>query len=113
MIQERPERKGCWGYAIQNETNGRVYIGQTADLEERIKKHNSGQVYSTKKELPWKLIARLLFRNRSQAMWVENELKRSRGKRLRWIYEFRLPLNLEKVWELFILNGLSGWYLTG
>ena len=33
-----------------------TYIGYTADLEERIKTHNSGRSPYTDKDKPWKLV---------------------------------------------------------
>jgi len=39
-------------------TTGRYYIGSTQDLENRLERHNSGMVHSTKRlGLPMKLIA--------------------------------------------------------
>ena len=84
------KRKKYWVYAIQNEASKRIYIGYTGDLEDRIKRHNSGQVYSTNSDHPWKLISCQAFESRSQAMWKESELKKSKGKRLKWIKENKL-----------------------
>jgi putative endonuclease len=86
----KQEQEKYWVYAIQNETSKRIYIGYTVDLEDRIKRHNSGQVYSTKANRPWELISYQTFESRSQAMWMEGELKKSRGKRLKWIKENKL-----------------------
>jgi len=79
-----------WVYAIKSEVSGRIYIGQTSDLYDRLKRHNSGEVYSTKAQRPWRLIAHEEFSSRSQAMWKESELKKSKGKRLKWIKENKL-----------------------
>ena len=84
------KRKKYWVYAIQNKASKRIYIGYTGDLEERIKRHNSGQVYSTKSDHPWELISCQMFESISQAMWKESELKKSKGKRLKWIKENKL-----------------------
>ena len=43
---EKPIKRYCV-YAIQNETAGRVYIGQTDSLERRIEKHNKQKVKAT------------------------------------------------------------------
>ncbi len=74
-------------YAIRCVVSGRVYLGQTVDLPDRMHRHNCGKVQSTKKGGPWELIAVKEFANRSEAMWEEKELKRSRGKRLKWLEE--------------------------
>ena len=77
-------------YAIKSATSQRVYVGQTSDLEDRMKRHNSGEVQSTRKDVPWKLVAVEEFKTRSQAMWKEMELKNSRGKRVKWLEQNRL-----------------------
>jgi predicted GIY-YIG superfamily endonuclease len=42
-----------WVYAIESEASVQIYIGQTSDLENRLKRHNSGEVYSTRAQRPW------------------------------------------------------------
>ena len=58
-------------YAIESDTTGRVYIGQTEDVEKRLWLHNNGHVKSTSKEAPWRLIALEEFDTREQARWCE------------------------------------------
>jgi putative endonuclease len=77
------DRRYCV-YAIQSETTGRLYIGQTDLLQRRIEEHNKGRVKSTKLETPWKLVAIEYFEKRSAARWAETRLKKSRGSRLNW-----------------------------
>jgi len=72
-------------YAILSKKTGRVYIGQTANVEARVQSHNRGYVASTEAERPWTLIKQQSFSNRSEARWLEFCLKRSRGRRLRWL----------------------------
>ena len=72
-------------YAIESETTGRVYIGQTASLAKRLAEHNSGRVKSTKLARPWKLIALENFNERTSARWREHSLKKSKGKRSDWL----------------------------
>jgi len=72
-------------YAIQSTKTGRIYIGQTKDIENRLHLHNQGQVKSTSKEIPWRVIALETFHTREQARWCEKNLKKSRGKRTKWI----------------------------
>ncbi|MCJ7687475.1 MAG: GIY-YIG nuclease family protein, partial [Desulfobacteraceae bacterium] len=78
-----------WLYTIKSEFSGRIYLGQTGGLKDRLKRHNYGEVKSTKAERPWKLIADQPFESRSQVLWKEGELKRSREKRLRWLNAYR------------------------
>ena len=43
-------------YVLQATIDKHFYAGFTCDLKERIKKHNSGKVQSTKNRCPLKLI---------------------------------------------------------
>ena len=63
-------------YVIESELTGRFYIGQTNDLAARVLRHNKGRVPSTKSERPWILIYYKGFETRSQAMRLEQRLKR-------------------------------------
>ncbi len=72
-------------YAIESIDTGRIYIGQTKNLENRLRLHNNSQVKSTSKETPWKLTALEKFDTREQARWCEKKLKKSRGKRIKWL----------------------------
>ena len=74
-------------YAIQSEVSNRIYIGQTDCIERRIQEHNDGRVKSTKHGRPWKIVATEFFLDPSQARWFESSLKRSRGKRMKWLDE--------------------------
>ena len=77
-------------YAIQSQSTERIYIGQTKDLNKRIQYHNSGYVKSTSRDRPWVLIAFVRVRTSNEARWTERELKKSRGKRIKWIEQNRL-----------------------
>jgi putative endonuclease len=72
-------------YAIKSSRTGRIYIGQTNDLDARLLEHNKGNVPSTRKECPWHAIKTEGFDTRSQARWHEYQLKSSRGRRLKWL----------------------------
>jgi putative endonuclease len=72
-------------YAIKSLATGRVYIGQTADLEKRIREHNAGRVKSTMKDRPWSLLAWEGFPTRKEAMYLEWKIKRSKGLREKWL----------------------------
>ena len=76
-------------YAIQSPSKNRVYIGHTKDLDERLDYHNSGYVESTSSDIPWRLVAYQEFNNRSEARWLERKLKKSKGRRNKWIEENR------------------------
>jgi putative endonuclease len=67
-------------YILYTEKYDRIYIGQTNDIESRLRRHNSGRVRSTKAYIPWKLVYYEEFSNRSEAMKREKELKTHQGR---------------------------------
>jgi len=71
-------------YAIQN-ASGRIYIGQTGNWDSRLKAHNEGLVRSTRTDGPWRAVAFEKCATQSDARWLEFQLKRSRGKRIKWL----------------------------
>ena len=71
------------------------YIGSTSNLKQRLIKHNSGQVRSTKHRRPLKLFAYQECESLSEARYLEYKYKRSRGN-----YENAIKLRLIKVFRL-------------
>ena len=80
----------CYVYALRSSRKGRICIGQTKDLLRRIQWHNMGYVRSTRNDRPWELIAFEEVKSINEARWIENGLKRSRGKRIKWLEQKRL-----------------------
>lgn len=74
-------------YIIESEVNGSYYIGQTDNLEERIKRHNQHRNRSTKSKAPWKLLHYQVYDTRSEAVKVETYLKSLKKRSLvqKWI----------------------------
>ncbi|HOY56008.1 MAG TPA: GIY-YIG nuclease family protein [bacterium] len=62
-------------YILQSLLSGHYYIGQTNNLNDRLKRYNTGQVLSTKAYRPWKLVYKKVFLNRSEAVKYEKYLK--------------------------------------
>jgi putative endonuclease len=62
-------------YIIESVDSKRRYIGQTSNLEERVKKHNQGRNLSTKAYIPWQLKWWKKYESRSEAIIVEKQLK--------------------------------------
>ena len=77
-------------YAIKSLMEERIYVGNTQNIEIRLKYHNLGYVKSTAKYRPWILIALKEVKNKNEARWIERELKKSRGKRIKWIEKNRI-----------------------
>ncbi len=66
-------------YILRSLKDHGYYIGQTDDLDDRIKKHNKGQVKSTKLRIPFILIRKEGFDTRGEARKRENYLKKLKG----------------------------------
>lgn len=60
--------------------NRRFYIGSTNNLKERISQHKSGQVYTTKRMLPIRLIFYETFISKRDALRRERYFKTTKGK---------------------------------
>jgi len=65
-------------YVLQN-SEGRLYIGLTTDLERRVQEHQENKGGWTSGRGPWKLIYYESFSDRSEAMRRERNLKRGRA----------------------------------
>ena len=62
-------------YILEAELSKRYYIGQTNDLQERLKRHNEGRNLSTKAYIPWQLKWYKEFESRPEAIKAEKKLK--------------------------------------
>jgi len=62
-------------YILISEKTQKLYIGQTNNLDARVRRHNIGKNFSTKNRGPWKLIFSQEFENRNEAMKFEKYLK--------------------------------------
>jgi len=80
-------------YGLRSSGNGRIYIGQTKDVSKRIERHNMGYVRSTRNDRPWELISLEEVRSADEARWIENGLKSSKGKRMKWLELNRINVN--------------------
>jgi putative endonuclease len=67
-------------YVLRSEKTGRLYVGHTADLQQRLGQHNNGITKSTKNRGPWKLIHHEEFGTRSEAAQRERFLKTGQGR---------------------------------
>lgn len=69
-------------YILKSDRNGHYYIGQTDNLDKRIREHNSGKSKSTKSGTPWKFIYKEIYGSRSEAVRRERELKKIKKRRI-------------------------------
>jgi putative endonuclease len=72
-------------YVIQNERSNRIYIGQTADLETRLNRHNrklsnKSTSFTSKNRGTWKVVYKENYDTREKAFKREKELKSFRGR---------------------------------
>ena len=62
-------------YILEATESKRYYIGQTENLEGRIKRHNEGRNLSTRAYIPWQLRWWKEYETRSEAIKAERKLK--------------------------------------
>jgi len=67
-------------YAIYSITLDKIYVGQTNNIDRRIKEHKNGYSTYTSNARDWKLIYQKSFTSRSSAMKREKQLKSFRGR---------------------------------
>ena len=66
-------------YILYSSTKDKFYIGQTLDVNNRLKRHNNRRVQSTKFGIPWVLAHSEIFGTRRLAMHREQFLKSPQG----------------------------------
>jgi putative endonuclease len=75
-------------YVLQSQSSGKRYVGQTADLEQRLKEHNDPShnlaKCTTRNAGPWELLHSEEYATRSEAMKREKWLKSGVGRE--WIH---------------------------
>ena len=67
-------------YVLESDNDGKRYVGWTKDLDERLKKHNSGKVFATKHRLPMKLVYYEACLSQTKAIEREKQLKTGFGR---------------------------------
>jgi putative endonuclease len=70
-----PHRNWYYVYLLRSSKTQRIYIGCTNDLGNRLKEHNEGNVYSTKRLLPVELIYYEAYISKDTAYKREKNLK--------------------------------------
>jgi len=63
-------------YMLKSKTSDEIYIGSTKNLKRRIKEHNEGKHFSTRRYLPWVVIY--------IEGYIQEKLARMREKRLKY-----------------------------
>ena len=57
-----------------------IYTGQTQDLKQRLREHNSGGVSHTSKFTPWQVRSATAFKSKERALAFERYLKSGSGR---------------------------------
>ena len=68
-------------YILKSSVDGSFYKGQTENIENRLKQHNSGKSEYTSRKGPWKLVYLEEFITREEAMKRERYFKSAAGRR--------------------------------
>ncbi|OGG49966.1 hypothetical protein A3F28_00525 [Candidatus Uhrbacteria bacterium RIFCSPHIGHO2_12_FULL_57_11] len=63
-------------YLLRSVVDGSFYIGRTEDLERRLKEHNSGEGYYTRRKRPYGLIYYEAYKELEEAKEREKQIKR-------------------------------------
>lgn len=69
-------------YAIYNKTADKIYIGETSDIERRLREHSEkrGRHFTAKLGGEWELIYKEEVENKQEALKREKQLKSFRGR---------------------------------
>ena len=66
-------------YILQSERDRKFYIGETQNIEERLKYHNRGKVISTRHRRPMRLVGYEIYRTKTEARKREIYIKNLKG----------------------------------
>ncbi|MGH9987237.1 MAG: GIY-YIG nuclease family protein, partial [Nitrososphaeraceae archaeon] len=78
--RETKQLMSFYVYILKSQINGDLYVGSTADVQNRFRLHNSGKVKSTKGYRPWVLLEARVCHTRSKAVVLEKFLKTGQQK---------------------------------
>jgi putative endonuclease len=77
---QSPLKRQFWYVYIIKCSNEMLYTGCTNNLEDRIFRHNMGQVIATKNILPVEIVTYIAFTNKYRAYDFEKYLKQGSGR---------------------------------
>jgi predicted GIY-YIG superfamily endonuclease len=77
---QSPLRSQLWYVYIIKCSNGILYTGCTNNLEDRIKRHNAGEVIATRNNLPVEIVTYIVFTDKYKAYEFEKYLKKGSGR---------------------------------
>ena len=68
-------------YILKSKVAKKSYVGFTDDFWRRLKEHNSGKHFYTRRYVPWEIIHKEEFNNFDEAVEREKFLKTTSGRR--------------------------------
>ncbi len=68
-------------YILFSEKLNIYYVGSTGNLEDRLKRHNTGRSKFTKRGIPWKLVYQKQYLTKSEAYQAELYIKAQKSKK--------------------------------
>lgn len=68
-------------YILKSLKSEKTYVGSTINLKNRLKDHNSGTSFFSKRYMPWALVYKEDYDNLSEARLREKYLKSAAGRR--------------------------------
>ncbi|MBY0434226.1 MAG: GIY-YIG nuclease family protein [Cyclobacteriaceae bacterium] len=68
-------------YILQSEVDGSFYIGQTNNLDDRLKRHNTGLEKYSRTKRPWKIFWSFQVESRAEAMKLERKIKNFKSRK--------------------------------
>jgi predicted GIY-YIG superfamily endonuclease len=77
---QSPLQSHLWYVYILKCSNGTPYTGCTNNLDERIKRHNAGEVIATRDYLPVEIVTYIVFTDKYKAYEFEKYLKTGSGR---------------------------------
>jgi putative endonuclease len=68
-------------YVLKSENFPKSYVGMTDNLKRRLREHNNGHSFYTKRYLPWIVVHKEEYNNRIEARQREKYLKSAAGRK--------------------------------
>ena len=74
-------------YILVSQSNGRLYIGSTNDVERRQKEHHANNTKSTRGKGPWNVLFTKAYETKAEAQAWERKLKswKNKNRILEWV----------------------------
>lgn len=77
-------------YILYSLSLNRFYVGQTTNLDKRIKQHNNGQSTYTSQGVPWNLIWSTIKMSLKEALLLESKIKNlSRARKVSFMGKYK------------------------